>query len=98
MAAPTGDEPGHSSWPATVEEGLARIENALIRGYVEDLDRAHLVVCCGLRDGEPAYVGPFPSALDAVVAAEQEEQMLRAEGFDPVVSVAVLLPPPTDAI
>lgn len=56
---------------------------------VADLDRPHLVLCCHVATGVTSYQGPYPNALTALVAAQEEHQALSRAGEEDAVSFSV---------
>lgn len=77
-----------------VEVVRAFVVRAVSGAAVAEVDLPHIVVCRDPETRTTSYSGPFPTAVDALVAAEREGAEDRRVGAGPPMefSVAALFP------
>lgn len=67
-----------------IRELIRRVREA----EANEFDLPHVLVCFDLVTGEVAYSGPYPTALDAIRAADVEE---RFAAFDPAAELRFMV-------
>lgn len=99
------DMPGADGWgdlSGVVGMGGAagihdRVMDALVGDSVREIDLPHAVVCTDRVTGVESFLGPYPSGLAALCAAEAERLLeLRHDPGSPTVFTIVPLTPPAD--
>lgn len=95
-----GDEPDSGEpGPAWTAEVAARLIEHLVRSGVDELDQPHVVVCTDPATGSSSYLGPYPDALSAAVAAEVGREVAatdadpRAGDADPLTHLRFTVAP-----
>lgn len=65
--------------PAWTADAAARFLDHLVRAGVDELDQPHVVVCADPSTGARSYLGPYPDALSAAVAAQTGHDAAAAD-------------------
>ena len=71
---------------------VERLMNLLVEAEADSADRPHILICSG-QSGVTSYMGPFPTALAAMAAAEEQQQSWGYIEEHVAYSVALLLTP-----
>lgn len=74
------------------DELVEKLIGLLVDAEGDTADHPHILICCG-ESGVTSYLGPFPTAMAAMAAADEQERSWGCIEEDVNFTVAPLLEP-----